>query len=89
MHIVKCSLLVLECQYIYHVLNFKLHNNIQPKRKCELNTFIEPIIMNPKVIVKPNAPKILHNNYQQLILCAPNKILNIVFILNGLVHGGP
>ncbi len=89
MHIVICSMLALECQYICHVLYSKLHNNIQPEIKCELNTFIELIIMNPKIIVKPDAPKILHNNHQQLLLCAPNKILNIFFILNGLIHGGP
>ncbi len=38
MHIAICSMLALECQYISHVLYFKLCNNIQPKIKCELNT---------------------------------------------------
>ncbi len=37
MHIAICSMLALECQYICHVLYFKLCNNIQPKIKCELN----------------------------------------------------
>ncbi len=61
MHIAICSMLALECQYICHVLYSKLHNNIQPKIKCELNTFTVPIIMSPKIIVKFDAPKILDN----------------------------
>jgi hypothetical protein len=44
--------------------------------------------MSPKLIVKLDAPKILHNSHQQLLLCAPNKILNILFVFNELVHGG-
>jgi hypothetical protein len=43
-------MLALECQYICHELYSKLHNNIQPKTKCKLNTFIEFIIMNLKII---------------------------------------
>jgi hypothetical protein len=74
--------------YVCHVLYSKLHNNLQPKIKCELNTFTIPIVMNPKTIVKLDAPKILHSCHQQLLLYAPNKILNTLFILNGLVHGG-
>ncbi len=87
-HIAICSMLALECQYICHVLYSKLHNNIQPKIKCELNTFIIHIVMNPKIIVQLDAPKILHSCHQLLLLYAPNKILNTLFILNGLVHGG-
>ncbi len=67
-------MLALGCQYICHVLYFELCNNIQLKIKCELSTLTEPnIVMSPKIIVKPDPPKILHNSHQQLLSCAPIK----------------